>query len=103
MPQVPELRGFFLGCGFNSAGIMLAGMLDCPFLPFLIVYCVCVCGREYLNAQKASGAVMHWLNRCPVHSTARAKICVSFLVHFLKNLMKSLVEFYACGTSVHTM
>lgn len=24
--QTPELRGFFLGCGFNSAGIMLAGV-----------------------------------------------------------------------------
>jgi hypothetical protein len=57
MPQVPELRGFYLGCGFNSAGIMLAGMLACPFLPFRIVYCVC--DREYFKAQKASGVAMH--------------------------------------------
>jgi sarcosine dehydrogenase len=25
MGEVPELRGFYLGCGFNSSGIMLAG------------------------------------------------------------------------------
>lgn len=25
MGEAPELRGFFLGCGFNSAGMMLGG------------------------------------------------------------------------------
>jgi sarcosine dehydrogenase len=25
MGEVPECRGFYLGCGFNSAGIMLSG------------------------------------------------------------------------------
>ena len=25
MGEAPEVRGFYLGCGFNSSGIMLAG------------------------------------------------------------------------------
>ncbi|KAL8174607.1 UNVERIFIED_CONTAM: hypothetical protein K2H54_049885 [Gekko kuhli] len=25
MGEAPEVRGFFLGCGFNSAGMMLGG------------------------------------------------------------------------------